>query len=99
MSTHEYLVAQIATIQGYPLYWDDAERCPVWPEGEPEAHTFDADGSITVEPLMDVHRIPSYIRQAKPLDCGHLVQGEGFYCTLLASEMDVCLACMQEGGR
>jgi hypothetical protein len=93
---HDRAFQYLGTIQGCPLLWDAQEHCPVWPDGEPQAVHYEADGSITIEAQCDVYRLPGYVRQPKLLDCGHGVRAHEAYVTWIAEARDTCLACAQE---
>src|SRR5262245_33951037 len=88
-------VMLLATIFDRELLWDDRDDCPVWPEGEPLAYSFEPDGGIHQEPLVDVNRLPSWVRQGKVLDCTHRIRPTDHYVTLLAVNRDLCLDCAE----
>lgn len=90
------MCAMIAVIQGKELWWDDRDGCPVWPDDEPMTYAFDPDGSVVIEPLLDVYRVPVYVRQPRQLACGHQVRAGDFFCTLLVGERNICLSCAEE---
>jgi hypothetical protein len=87
----------LGTIGGFPLLWDDQARGPYWPEGEPQGVTYEANDGIVVDHRCDVNKLPRWVRQPKPLDCGHEVRGGEIYVTFLETNTDECLACATEG--
>ncbi len=84
----------IATVLGCPLLWDDADHCPVWPNGKPTEVQWLGENGIDVYELCDVNLVMPGV-QPKRMDCGHTVRSGEPYLTFLADNLDECLPCAE----